>query len=242
MFENYRRDRDRLTMRSFEDNDSGNNHMHSHNNARHLQHMSHMHEDRQKNLQHQQQQQQQQHQQAAYFHAHGLHAMNLNMGQAIHLGPILSAGTAAAAANGMFPAANVASLPQHLAVLHAPAAYANANLAAAAAAAHLGAIGGGTSGGTGVAMAANAGMNVDRNEERRARFQSRPGPGPGPGAAADALQDPYGRKIPVHYQESATRTRRSYKEVDVEFPDQESEEEIDYGFGDFVKNPTKFNL
>merc|ERR1712154_491519 len=55
-------------------------------------------------------------------------------------------------------------------------------------------------------------------------------------------EDPYGRKIPVHFQEDATRTRRSYKEVDIEYPDEEVMEEIDYGFGDFVKNPTKFNL
>ena len=55
-------------------------------------------------------------------------------------------------------------------------------------------------------------------------------------------QDQYGRKLPIHYQEPASRTRRSYREVDIEFPADEVEEEIDYGFGDFVKNPTKFNL
>eukprot|EP00486_Rosalina_sp_Unknown_P010087 CAMPEP_0201587166 /NCGR_PEP_ID=MMETSP0190_2-20130828/140957_1 /ASSEMBLY_ACC=CAM_ASM_000263 /TAXON_ID=37353 /ORGANISM="Rosalina sp." /LENGTH=263 /DNA_ID=CAMNT_0048036665 /DNA_START=265 /DNA_END=1056 /DNA_ORIENTATION=+ len=59
---------------------------------------------------------------------------------------------------------------------------------------------------------------------------------------ASMYEDQYGRKIPIHYQEPATRTRRSYREVDVEFPADEVEEEIDYGFGDFVKNPTKFNL
>lgn len=56
------------------------------------------------------------------------------------------------------------------------------------------------------------------------------------------FQEPRGRQMRVHVPEGPTRTRRSYREVDIEFPEAEAEEEIDYGFGDFDKNPTKFNL
>jgi len=88
------------------------------------------------------------------------------------------------------------------------------------------------------------------NGARRGDGMENGGRGPRPemgrgrgGMGRSPYQEPRGRKMLFHLDEP-TRTRRSYREVDIEFPEQEADEsgELDYGFGDFDHNPTKFNL
>jgi len=50
----------------------------------------------------------------------------------------------------------------------------------------------------------------------------------------------YGRRIPVYFQEPASRTLRSYRDIQIQNDD--VNEEIDYGFGDYTENRPKFNL
>ena len=78
------------------------------------------------------------------------------------------------------------------------------------------------------------------NGAGRGRRRMDMGP-PRGGMMRSPYNEPRGRRMLFHVEEP-TRTRRSYREVDIEFPEEEDAEEIDYGFGDFDKNPTKFNL
>ena len=283
MFENYRRDRDRLTIRSFEDNDDNKNSKSSSNtdnkrrssqsttsrlvtqrpaptNPLLLTHPAHHHPS---------------------IPLHGAHP---GIAHHPHAAPLMLPPYAAAHHHpGLAPPPHhTAAYPYPYpsptrpapeitgtAATFPPQAAANAAATAAATAAPGASIGGAASAAISAtnAVAAdstnttapNAGAATVHPERAAMTSTRRTDDGgddyPGGGAYgryhhrdemelrnASTYVDQYGRKIPIHFQEPATRTRRSYREVDVEFPADEVEEEIDYGFGDFVKNPTKFNL
>eukprot|EP01083_Nonionella_stella_P120745 362097_1 len=249
MFENYRRDRDRLTIRSFEDNDNdkGSN---SRDKGR-----KGKHDDRRLERQH--------HinilpQIGALGSIRGVHPHLMIAPYATHLAP----GTYA------YPAQNMTSPPAGVQPVQMdngntqpiaayPARQGPSGTAAATASTQNNASGGvmhperasniAQSMPLRQGMPSNA-LSMSPHSRRPTRYYDRYSHNPrrdhrSPlGSLPFEDADPYGRKIPVHFQEPATRTRRSYREVDIEFPADEVEEEIDYGFGDFVKNPTKFNL
>jgi len=255
MFENYRRDRDRLTIRSFEDNDnneqsnknkSGSSSAHSSKNTGNNNMMMMGNNGGHGMNAYAQPLANQLYVAAASNVARHAHPVAIPLGAAApHLMiPAAYAHHAHALASGYpAPFAAASALQQPAAPAQPP------NTAGTAAAANKGGASEGNNGMHPERAALTGSLSGPppdrRGGARSTREDHRPShrhPNHRRGDDLDLLQDAYGRKIPIHYQDAATRTRRSYKEVDIEFPDQEDEEEIDYGFGDFVKSDTKFNL